>query len=789
MNTRLIAPLLMLLSPCVSGRAYAQATAPLSVEAALAQPSFQPYSPITLSPDAAWAAYTLQFPNRANRATVDSWFTSTGVPSTAAGARVRMTELRTGRTLSVGDDAATSWAPAWSPDGRYLAYYSDADGIARLWVREVATGRTHRVGQAIVRAHRAIQFPRWAPDSRHVVMPILPYGSRLPEAPPSPSSAARDSARRRDSATVRVLRSDPTLPYGGQEKSGSKETDIHESLHADLALVDVATGRVTTLATGYWPLEFKVSRNGRFVAFSSERPPTMRPKWTVPYDLMVVALGAQKPEAPRAIARGAAIANYDRGVFWSPTSATLLYSATDSAGRERYFAADSSDWAPREVATSGAADLGAEPIAPSTRSFWWDESGRAFHVLGRRAIATVSMPDGLVRSVARVPAGTEVLALVERQAHEVARSGGGEYVIGAYRNDSTKRMGFARIDLASGAWRVLREEASHYGNRRYLPTDVASDGRVVYRSDDAQHPADVWLASADFSLARRITSVAPGLEGMTFGETKLIAFNTPSGPRRATLLLPAGYRPGVRYPLVVYPYPSDRRSDDLNVFGITGTGTENMQLLATRGFAVLAPDVAPLVQTDQMRELAALIMPGVDRVIELGIADSTRLGVMGHSWGGYTTIALIAQTTRFGAAVMRGGISDWVTMTGALQTTGFAYGIQVSELLLEGKLWERPEIYQKNSPIYLLNRVRTPLLIVHGETDTTVPIFMADQVFADLQRLGKKVEFARYAHEDHIELLWTYPNKRDYASRMLGWFEVHLKGERDARNVSAPGGR
>jgi dipeptidyl aminopeptidase/acylaminoacyl peptidase len=788
MNTKLVATTAALMSLCVSSRAGAQ-RAPLSVEAALAQPSFQLYSLMSLSPDARWVAYTLQIPNHANRATVDSRFTSTGVPSTATGARVRITELKTGRTLKVGEDAATTWGAAWSPDGRYLAFYSDADGVARLWVRETATGRTRRVSQAIVRAFGAAQYARWAPDSRHVVMPILPYGSPLPEAPRTPARMALDSARRRDSATVRVLRADPALPYGGQGKSGSKETDIREALHADLAYVDIATGRVTTLATGYWPLEFKVSANGRFVAFSSEHPPTMRPKWTVPYDLMVVALGGQKPEAPRAIVRGAAIANYDRGVFWSPTSATLVYSASDSAERVRFYAADSSDWTPREVAIAGAADLGTEPIASSARTFWWDESGRFFHVLGRKAIATVSMPDGLVRSVARVPAGTEVLALLEHRSIEAAGSGGGQYVIGAYRNDSTKRMGFARIDLASGGWRVLREENGHFGNRRHVANDVARDGRVVYRSEDAQHPADLWLASADFSTARRITRMAPELEGIAFGETKLIDFNTPSGPRRATLLLPAGYRQGVRYPLVVYPYPTDRRSDDLNVFGTVGTGVENMQLLATRGFAVLAPDVAPLVQSDQMRELAAIIMPGVDRVIELGIADSMRLGLMGHSWGGYTTIALIAQTTRFGAAVMRGGLGDWVAMTGALQTTGFAYGLQVSELLLESTLRDQPEIYQKNSPIYQLDRVRTPLLIVHGEGETTVPIFMADQVFAGLQRLGRKVEFARYAHENHTEFLWSYPNQRDYASRMLGWFETHLKGERDARNVSAPGGR
>jgi dipeptidyl aminopeptidase/acylaminoacyl peptidase len=791
MNLQSIATLPVAALLCASGLqhdARAQATAPLSVEAALTQPSFQSYSKITLSPDAQWVAYTLEYPSRSRGAPAEGWFTHTGVPTTAGGARVRISEVSVGRTLIVGNDTATSWAPSWSPDGRYLAFYSDADGVARLWVREMASGRTRRVATAIVRAHRAMQVPRWTPDSRQVVMPILPLGTSLPEARPAPTNAALGSLRRKDSSTVSVLRADPALPYGGQSKGNGRDTDIRESLHADLALVNIETGRVTTLARGFWPHEYGVSANGRFVAFSSEHPPTMRPKWTVPYDVIVVALGAQKPEAPRVVARGVSIANYSTGLYWSPTSAILMYSATDSAERERYYAADSSTWVPREVATSGVADIRADSIQ-SYRSYWWDENGRAFYIMGVHSIFAVSMPDGLVRSVARVPAGTQTLALLEGHAHEAVPSGGGASLRVAFRNDSTKRMGFARVDLATGAWRILREENRYYGERRDLPHDVAADGRVAYRSEDAQHPADVWLASADFSSTRQVTHVAPELEKTAFGATRLIEYATPAGPRRATLLLPASYRPGMRYPLVVYPYPVDPRSNDLNVFGITGTGVENMQLLATRGFAVLTPDVAPFDFADQMRELARIIVPAVDAVIALGIADSSRVGIMGHSWGGYMTLALIAQTPRFSAAVMRGGDGDPVTMTGTLATSGWAYGIQSMELLLEGTMWERRENYINNSPIYLLDRVHTPLLIIHGEAETTVPVFLAQQVFAGLQRLGRTVEFARYAHENHSESAWSGANQRDFASRMIGWFETYLKGGRDARNVSAPGGQ
>ncbi len=778
-STRVLAASVALLG-AIAGIGGAQDTRPLSVEAALAQPSFQRFAPIALSPDGKLVSYTLTYPNRATQSAVGAWYTRTGVPNTAAGARVRITDVQTGRTTIVGDDAATSWGPAWSPDGRKLAFYSDAGGVAHLWLRDVATGRTRRVSDAIVRAHQSIERPRWTPDGRAVVLPIVSYGSALPEGVAA-LTGEQDVIRRRDSATVRVLRADPAMPSGGQAKSGTRESDVHEALRADLALIDIATGHVTTLATGYWPLEFAVSPDGRFVSFSSEHPPTYQRGWRIPYDLMIVPLAGGKPGRPRAVAKGAAITNYARGVFWSPTSATLLYSATDTSGVEQYFAADSSDWRPRRVATSGVIDT----IGSSMRSIWWDESGRAFYILAKHSIVAVSMPDGLVRSMARVPSPYQVLSIAQSGNYDTAPSGGGRSLLVSFRNDSTKLVGFARIDLAWGGWQVLREEDRHYGTRREVALDVAQDGTLIYRSEDGQHPADLWLGTPDLVSTRRITHVAPWMEGVTFGRTQLIDYATPNGPRRATLLLPARYRAGTRYPLIVYPYPIDRRSNDVNTFGVTGTATENMQLLATRGFAVLAPDVDPFSSTELMRELAAIILAGVDRVIEMGVADSARIGIMGHSWGGYTTLALISQTDRFGAAVMRGGLGDWVTMTATLQTTGYAYGIDVDQLILGTTLWEKPEVYHRNSPIYLLDRVHTPLLIIHGEGETTVPIFLADQVFAGLQHFGREVEFARYANEKHTESLWSYPNQRDFLTRMIGWFETHLKA-RERPTASKP---
>jgi dipeptidyl aminopeptidase/acylaminoacyl peptidase len=768
----------LLFGGLLAREARTQTPAPLPIEVALGQPSFTPYTPLLLSPDGAWVAYSIESPTRMGQPTGNTWFDATGVPSTADGGRVRITELRTGRTVSIGDEAATTWGPSWSLDGRHLAFYSNADGRARLWVRETVTGRTRRVSDAIVRGHRAFEYPRWTPDSRGIVVPILPYGSALPEAARPPKSAAAEAARERDSATVTVMRADPAQRYGGQ-LIGGRSMNALTSLEADLALVTVATGAVTTLAHGYHPLEYEVAPNGRFLVFTSQHPPTLRQYFTNLCDVLVVALGASKPAPPRLVVAAAPLSKIARSVLWSPDGGTLLYSVTDSADRTQLFAAAASDWRPHRVAPAAAALFESDSAIHSGQVVWWDESGRAIYGLAPHGVVAISMPDETVRFTSRAPAGYEALRIMGSQGPATARSDGGRSLTVAIRNESTKRMGFARVDLATGMWRILAEADQYLGERRHLPSDVGRDGRMVYVGEDAQHPPDVWTAGPGFDSPQRLTHLAPEMERIAFGASRLIEFTTAAGsPRRATLLLPSGYRSGQRYPLVVYPYPVDQRSNYVNVFGIKGSGVENMQLLATRGFAVLAPDVAPFDYRNQMREIASIIQRGVDRTIELGIADSTRLGIMGQSWGGYTALAMIVQTDRFGAAVMRGGPGDQVSTTAVLQAGGFAFGLQLTELWFGGPPWEQPEVYHRNSPIYLLDRVRTPLLIIHGEAETTVPIFLADQVFIGLQRLGREVEFARYAGGNHYEGGWTLANQRDYLTRMIGWFESHLKAER-----------
>ena len=179
-----------------------------------------------------------------------------------------------------------------------------------------------------------------------------------------------------------------------------------------------------------------------------------------------------------------------------------------------------------------------------------------------------------------------------------------------------------------------------------------------------------------------------------------------------------------------------------------------------------------------MLDLAKCVLPGVNHLIEAGIADPARLGVVGHSYGGYSTLALIVQTKRFKAAVEIDGTGSLLGEYGELDKDGAAFGVSNVEQgqgLMGGTPWQFRDRFIENSPFFYLDRVESPLLIMQGAEDTTIAPFLADELYVALRRLGKEVEYAKYENEGHSPLYWSSPNRIDLYRRVISWFDGHLR--------------
>jgi dipeptidyl aminopeptidase/acylaminoacyl peptidase len=747
---------------------------PLSVEDALSQRDFPPFSPISLSPDGHWVAYTLEtrLRKQTTLGTKYHYFSPTGVGRPAEGGRVWLTNLATGETISLAPAGKTSsWAPVWSPDGKRLAYYSDEGGVSHLWIWDRAAKKAHQAGDAIIRAFTSLEVPKWTPDSKRIVSRILPYGTTIEDGEKAIAVFLHESqaAEKDDKVTVTVFDSAKS-----QERVSGLDTV--SAYVADLAVIQADTGQVKTIARGFSPMDYWISPNGENVAFVDFRGMDSNDNRQVNFDILVAPLISDGKARVVAKAVPEPYVIYPN-VSWSPDSQFLSYVTWAAKGGDCIIIPINAG-GPRRAAKGNSPNFGNYFRPPL-----WDSTGESLYLLATDGtLWKVSVAEGRLHEVARVP-GRVVLDIVYQLGKGTFWSPDGERsLVLNTRNETTKEVGFYKVDLINGRVSKLVEESKDYGAPLLkYSRDMSADGQtIVYLQQDTDHNFDIWTAGGNLDDRRQVTKSNPQFEQYQFGQTRLIEWRSLDGiDLKGTLLLPAGYKPGQRYPMIVYPYPTDLRSNYLNRFGVNGTGTENMQVFATRGYAVFLPDNV-IREGSTMRDLAKSILPGVDKVVEMGVADNDRIGIIGHSWGGYTVLSLIVQTTRFKAAIMRGGHGNLISLYGAMENNGSSRG----QLLFDagagahgmgGTPWQVRDRYIENSPVFYLDKIETPLLIIHGGSERTVPVHLANEIFVDLRRLGKKVVYARYDGEIHGEGNWGYANQVDYLNRVIEWFDSRLK--------------
>jgi dipeptidyl aminopeptidase/acylaminoacyl peptidase len=736
---------------------------------------------VAFSPDGQWISYTVRNTNNGGAVTDPSegLFSRTGTPPVGVGLDVWIVNTKTGESRNLTRGQGNSWGPSWSPKGSSLAFYSDRSGAARLWLWEGVSGTVREVSQIITHPYTAEDTPRWTSDGKRILTKVLPEGTTLKQAsmltvPKGEKVADQDKVK---GSTVVLYRS---MPAEKEHLSQSQKPRINQSLVAnaqgnaflaDLALVDVSSGKVERIAQGYRPCWYDFSPDGTELAFVTEKGLANVNLHRNIYDLIVISLAEAQAHVVAKDIESIAIMLVT--VSWSPDSKMLSY--TD------FKDLDSGDC--YLIPLSGGERKLTKNTHPSFASGYrpplWDAAGESLYLIGGNAIWKVSVRTGALSEVARIP-NKKLTEVVVRRGQGRYWSPDGHSMVVSTLDEETKQAGFYRIDLATGRPIRLIEEDKVYRAQADLFMDVSADGgSMAYVAQDVQHADDVWLADAGFETARQLTHISPELERYAMGSARLVEWRSEDGQNlRGALLLPSGYEQGKRYPLIVVVYGGELRSNFMNHFGLgtLSTWLENKQILATRGYAVLLPDT-PLRVGTPMQDLAKTVLPGVDKTIELGIVDPDRLGVMGASYGGYSTLALITQTTRFKAAAMHAGFGDLISMYGDMNEEGDSRQIFLAErglMRMGGTPWEYRDRYIENSPVFYLDRVVTPLLITHGTSDGAVPPFASNEVFVDLRRLGKEVVYAKYKNEDHA--FTSLANQLDLWNRRIEWFDQHLKG-------------
>ncbi|MBC8139424.1 MAG: PD40 domain-containing protein, partial [Fibrella sp.] len=680
----------------------------LPLDAALKTRSFLDGGVISPSPDGNTLAFTLRDDSRRQPEGEDEryhWFGKTGVSTfVGGGCDVYLADTRTGALKNLTGGKGTSWNPVWSPDGTCLAFYSDRDGsTVGLWVWHKVSGRMRRIGglQAIPRPLFNVELPVWTPDGRQVICKLLPTGigvtqaaEKLLGATVSPIPRSTGGKGSAEAATVTVYRSLSPFPAGDAE-SATENRALTNRARADLVCIDIVTGRVKPLAKGAFPYGYWLSPDGTKLAYTSIATVRSNPAENV-CELRVIPMpgrdGGRLPIISRTVAR----TWWGTGVRWSPDGTRICY-LTFGEGSTRCVFVGLREGTEQTFSLPFASrDVQEVPL--------WEPSGKGVVFLGDRKVWSVR-PDAPtpVRDLS-LPQGTRPLQIVaDADATHVLHAGVGTSVVWVRsREDGTKRETLYRVPVEPGS----PLEKAWEGDDR-LGMAVGHSDFLYFLRESANQPTDIWRMGvrpkADTS-PKRITTINPALATYLFGETRLLEWRVPSSDgtsppslRRGVLLLPAGYESGKRYPLIVRVYAGAPLSDRKNVWGTWGGGVDNAQLLATRGYAVLLPDL-PFDYKAVRRDIPDAVLPGVDAAVALGVADPNRLGVIGHSQGGYTALALLTRTDRFRAAVVVSGFGNLFGTYGQMRGDGEATDTAFRELRMGGTPWEVRNRYVENSP-------------------------------------------------------------------------------------------
>lgn len=332
---------------------------------------------------------------------------------------------------------------------------------------------------------------------------------------------------------------------------------------------------------------------------------------------------------------------------------------------------------------------------------------------------------------------------------------------------------------------VFTMKAGRTGVQEYLETNKKftllakaknADQLLFTRQSYTEFP-DLWVSDLKFKKPFRISDVNPQVKEFDWGKAELVNWNSVDGtPLQGILIKPENAEPGEKLPVLVYYYRFfTNRLYDFNHVAVNHRPC--FPFYASNGYAVFLPDIRFDVGTPGYSATKCLV-PGVQKIIDMGVADPDAICLHGHSWSGYQTAFAITQTDIFTCAIAGAPVSNMTSAySGIRWESGLARQFQYekSQSRIGGNLWDARNLYIENSPVFFADRINTPLLIQFGDEDGAVPWYQGIELYLAMRRLEKDCIFLQYRGEGHH--LKKYANKLDYTLKFKEYLDHYLKRE------------
>ena len=695
-----------------------------------------------LSPDGRWLAVSTA--RRRDGLGVDYRRDTDPTYLRVSPALLKVIDTRDGASRNVFADARTVRSPVWSPDATRLAVLVLRDDRLEpvIWDRQSGRTKTVPVPAGFYVAENS--DVRWTHDGSRLVLAMHTEAWKK-------EVAAEFSRMTRGPVFVQDG-SEPFLAWDKVRREGNVRA---------VYSIDVATSKATELLPAAMYASYQLTEDDSLITWAADITKK------TDYD---VIFGAENTLMARRLSGGAPMqllaSTKGLSPLWSSNGRSLAY-ARDG----RVFVRAIGDSVPRQIAgpDSAAAARSANDTSASARVaraltrysvLRWSPTGDAL---------LLSNPEGLwlaptTRGAMTMVVATNDTVMSSPRVSPVAWSDDGRYVYLSSASRTAWDRGVVRFDRTTNTMQVLAKDERLYGNLR-----LSRDGTVlIYSAGAGNVPQDLYVADAGMRGERRLTQLNPALADVSLARTRLIRYRDADGKTQyGVAYLPADYVSGKAYPTLFSIY--ENFFDD--------TFDASLNVLTSQGYVVVKPSVGFETGFPGEAWLKG-VTAAANHLIEAGIADSSKLGVYGTSYGGYATNLLITQTNRFRAAVNVSGKVDMVSFYTDSPRLGVRniHAAEKSQDRIGATLWQAPQKYIAHSAIFFADRITTPLLLITGAQDPNVPADNTREMYYALRRLGKPVTWVNYMNSGHGTPGTTAEDFLDYHARISAFFDRYLKG-------------
>ena len=342
-------------------------------------------------------------------------------------------------------------------------------------------------------------------------------------------------------------------------------------------------------------------------------------------------------------------------------------------------------------------------------------------------------------------------------------------------NEVTKGDGYYSLHLKKAA------EPKELLSGRFMLSSIMKAkhaDKILFTKESYEMYPDVHLTNMTFKQPIQLTEGYKQQEGILWGTAELVSWTSLDGQKlEGVIYKPANFDPTKKYPMIVNFY--ERNSENLYSYRMPQAhrSTVDYRLYNSNGYVIFNPDVR-YIDGHPGRSCYNCVIPGIEMVIAKGFVDEKAIGAQGHSWGGYQVAHLATKTNLFAAIESGAPVVNMFSAYGGIRWgSGLARSFQYehTQSRLGATPWNGYDIYKENSPLFEMDKVTTPILILHNDHDGHVPWYQGIEYFVAMKRLGKPCWLLNYPNEPHWPM--KLPNRVDFQKRMMQFFNHYLKKE------------